>query len=326
MKSFLLMGYLLTTAIAGAQNLNDGLIVYYPLDGNCLDSSINHFHGITNAAYVEDHNGNPGKALHFNGFDQYMDFPPNRPELKPELPVSVAYWVRFDTISPYFGTVFATDFDQNNHSGVWMCLSSSGGTIGVSYGSGFGNTGPDNRKTKKGSTGLQAHQWYFVIAIVRGETDMDIYLDCVNDGGTYDGTGGDLAYTDCQGNMGRKDANVYAPPYYFKGTIDEFRYWNRELTLQDMYVLCEELPVAVESYERTEEDVILANPVGDQLSFTALPEQATLIEIVDLSGKVIMISSPSISMNVSSLSPGIYFIRFLDEGGKVISAEKFIKK
>lgn len=324
MKSLFLAAFYLCITIAAAQNLYDGLIVYYPLDGNTRDSSINQFHGITNAEFTEDHNGNPNRALHFNGFDQYFDFPPNRPELKPELPVSFAYWVRFDTILALFGTVFTTDFDQDNHSGTWMSLSSNGGRMGISYGGGNGTTSPENRRTKGGSSALEADLWYYIIGIIRGETDMDIYINCINDEGYYDGSGGPLAYTDCQGNLGRKDGNMYYPPYYIKGSIDDFRYWNRALNEEDLNILCLEIPFSTESRELHGENYLLENPVNDYLLVICSTE-VNEVEIMDVNGKVLMKVSPERIINVSQLNSGFYFIQFLDTRGRIISVSKFIK-
>jgi hypothetical protein len=325
MKSFLIGVFCLASGIACAQDLNEGLIVYYPLDGNCHDTSVNQFHGITNAEFTTDHNGNPNKALHFNGFDQYMDFPPNRPELKPPLPISFAFWVKFDTnISP-MGVVFTNDFDQNNASGVWVNLSSTM-AIGLNYGDAMDNIGPDYRRTKIGQTTIQADTWYYVIGIIRGPEDMDIYLNCMNDGGSYAGYGGELGYTDCQGSFGRKDANMVGPPYYFKGSIDEFRYWNRALTPENIDSLCMVMGTFENPTNETNQVILFPNPVcDDYITIGNIPSQAVRMEIVNADGAMVYSTRPTSKVDLSTLRAGVYFLRLRDEENKVISVSKFIK-
>ena len=219
-----------------SQSLNDSLLIYYPFNGNANDSSENHFNGITNAKFTNDRFGNPNSALYFNGFDMYLDFPPNQPKLKPKLPVSFSFWVNMEDYSPENNTFFTTDFAQNNHTGVWMCLSSFG-EISINYGDGSGNTSYFNRRTKVGKKSLFNTKWTHIVGIVKGPIDMEIYVNGVNIGGSYSGEGDELKYTDCQGSIGRKDAGVLNKPYYFKGTIDEFRYWNRALTEAEILAL-----------------------------------------------------------------------------------------
>src|SRR5215471_8581430 len=57
-------------------NLLQGLVAYYPLDGNALDASGNNIDGtISNVTPTIDRNGIPGKAFYFNGTDSYIQLP-----------------------------------------------------------------------------------------------------------------------------------------------------------------------------------------------------------------------------------------------------------
>lgn len=49
-------------------NINDGLLAYYPFDGNANDESGNHYNGVVNGAMqCTDRKGNINKAFQFNG-------------------------------------------------------------------------------------------------------------------------------------------------------------------------------------------------------------------------------------------------------------------
>jgi len=219
MKKVLLFMFLL------GFNLNSQeLLLHYDFDNNVDDSSGNGYSGSpSGVTFVADRNGNPNSAVSFDGVDDFIDFP-NISDLKPDLPVSIDLWVKFDDLQPQNSVVFTTDFQEDNHSGVFLNLSTSG-KLGISYGDARGNTVSSNRRSKLADTVIAAGIWYHVVAIVRGPTDMDIFVDCNNANGTYSGSGSSLGYTNNPGSIGRKDANTNLPTYYFKGTIDEFKYY-----------------------------------------------------------------------------------------------------
>jgi hypothetical protein len=324
MKTLLVFTFLMAASVVFAQNLDDSLLIYYPFNGNALDSSGNDYDGITNAEYTFDRFGNPQGAIHFNGFDQYLAFPPNRPGLKPPLPVSFAFWVNFEVNSPQTSQIFNTDYDQNNYSGVWSAINPDG-TFGLSYGSSDNGIGPAYRRTKKGTSIIQENIWYFVICIVKGPEDMDIWLNCINDEGSYSGYGGDLAYTDCQGGLGRTDADPTLPPYYFQGTIDDFMYWGRELSLEDIDSLCVMVGLEDNSFSETDMIKVFPNPSDECLYIENLPWNCTSIDIYSVSGIFIQSFPPVNKIETPPLKPGSYIIRFNDDVS-VIQNLKFLVK
>ncbi len=238
LKSSLLPALLLLFLVfdgLSAQILTDSLQLYYPMDGNAQDASGNGFDGLANASLTEDRFGNANSAYYFNGIDEYIDWP-DEPALKPELPISVSAWINLDIVSVYKGFIVCNDYPQNISSGVLMNISSTGKLAG-SYCDGTASIGPGYRRTKVGETDLVAGQWYHVAIVIRGATDMDLYVNCQNDGGTYNGTGGSLAYTENPGTIGRRDAHYSEPAYHYQGKIDEVRFWNRALSEEDIQEL-----------------------------------------------------------------------------------------
>lgn len=214
---------------AFAQSLDDGLLLNYKFNGNANDASVNGLNGIVNATLAEDRNGDPNSCYYFDGLSDYIDLP-NSPILKPQLPVSISFWVNFSSLSP---GVLTTDFAQNIHTGVWVSLSSEG-KIAFNFGD-AGSTNPSSRRTKIGETVLETGKWYHILGVVRGATDIDIFIDGINDCGIYTGTGGAITYSNSPGSIGRKDANPSLPPYYFHGFIDDFYYWSREVSIEEIF-------------------------------------------------------------------------------------------
>lgn len=221
-----------------AQSFCDDLLLSYHFEENSYDYSGNSHHGIFNADYGTDVHGNENSAARFNGIDQYVDFP-NNIALKPDLPVTLSCWVKFDDVDPTNTVILTTDFTMNSHSGVWINTSSTG-KMAVNIGDNMGNTSSPNRRTKIGTTSLEAERWYFVVAVVNGLNNMELYIDGQNDGGTYSGTGSSLGYSNDPGSVGRKHSWLNGPVWYYQGLIDEVNYWERALTeaeVEQLYLL-----------------------------------------------------------------------------------------
>ncbi|MCF8461103.1 MAG: gliding motility-associated C-terminal domain-containing protein [Flavobacteriales bacterium] len=254
---------LVVLSVSGhAQNLLNGLIVHYPMTGNALDIGPSGFHGIVNGAVLgTDEDGNPNGAYYFDGVNDFIDFP-NDPFLKPQFTFTIACTVKFDNPLVIEDTpIFTLDFLQDNYHGAWSNLVN--GQIGISFGGGLGGNSSPNRRTKLGTTILNAGQWYNITLIVRGQSNMEIYIDCVNDGGSYSGTGSSqIVYSNVPGCLGRGDGNTNGAANYFKGAISDFRMWDRELTELEITYLCNP-PCGIETSADT------AICVGSNVTLTA---------------------------------------------------------
>ncbi len=323
-KPISIIAILIFFNLSNSQNINDNLLIYYPFSSNADDSSGNNFDGIPNATLTIDRFDNPNNAYSFNGQDEYIDFP-NITELKPELPVSFSFWVKFDDMQPENTVLFTTDFAQDNHSGAWMNLSSTG-FIAINYGDATGNTTSSNRRTKIGSTALSTALWYHILGIIKGPDDMEIFVDCNNVGGSYQGSGGNLGYTSNSGSIGRKDAHTSLPAYYLKGALDDFRYWNRELNLDEVNILCNNSSLSISEFQSTINKIsIYPNPVKEviQIKTNNIFESISIYNII---GEQVYNGQFNSIINVEHLKPGLYFLQVSSSSGNAQLIEKFIKK
>jgi len=306
---------------ATSQSLTDSLLIHYSFDGNALDQSGNGYDGIINATLASDQFGNLNSAYSFNGTDEYIDFP-NDLALKPQLPISVSFWIKFDNLNPE-NAVFTTNYAQNKHSGIWMSPTSSG-QIAIAYGRAIGGSGDPDRRAKLGTTSLQVGTWYLITCVVRGATDMDIYIDCVNDGGTYAGTCTDpIGYTTDAGSIGRKDLSS-VQPYYFEGSMNDFRYWNRALNPSDITALCESFAEVEENNGSTQNFHIYPNPSHTTLHVAGANELLHTLKLYDLQGHVVLSTSANKDIDVSSISKGMYILVALDQFGTNLAQEKIV--
>jgi len=324
MKKIITLFALICITQTWSQTINDGLLLRYSFSGNAQDLSGNNFNGIVNASLGQDRFGYPNEAYDFNGTNEYIDFP-NDPQLKPALPVSFSFYVKFNDLQPENTVIFTTDFDEMAHTGVWMNLTPPG-YMTISYGSASGTNASD-RRTKIGTTLIEVGIWYHVVGVVSGANDMDIYLNCINDGGAYSGSGGPLAYSNNPGSLGRKDPNTSFPPYYLSGSLDDFQYWSRVLTPGQIDSLCQDFYLNISEKSIDNENIsvkVSPNPTSDKMSIHVTGDhKIEVIRVRNALGQLISEEPPTSILDASDLSEGVYFLEVVCESGE--KTVKFIK-
>jgi hypothetical protein len=109
----------LLTATVGPANLTDGLVAYYPFNGNANDASGNANHGSEQGgpSYV---GGVCGQALKFDGSGQYVNCGTSSSfEFgDPDSVFSVSFWAKFDAL-PGSADALVSKFNQQH--GGWGC-------------------------------------------------------------------------------------------------------------------------------------------------------------------------------------------------------------
>ncbi|WP_288955951.1 LamG-like jellyroll fold domain-containing protein [uncultured Polaribacter sp.] len=300
-------------------NITDGLLLHYKFNNNVKDSSLNNHDGNDNEIiYVKDRKGNDNSSAYFNGINSFIDLP-NLSELKPELPLSVALWIKFDNLSNEESVSFTTDFAEDNHTGVWSSL--SGGKIAISYGDNTGNTTSVNRRSKVGSSQLMANLWYHFVFVIKDKHDMEIYINGVNDQGHYSGYSNyGLRYSKNSGSLGRKDSNTNLSPYFFKGMLDDFMYWNRALTEKDVKSLynLQTLSKVSLSLQKDNNISIFPNPVRNKFQIET-SKVIHHLNLYDMNGKKYRLDYQmnQKEFDVKKLSKGIYILNLITSSGIV---------
>lgn len=107
---FCLASILLVTNFASAQDLSEGLVAYYPFNGDANNQAADLGHGtVVGAVLTEDRNSNPNSAYLFNGVDnEYIDI--SDTDLILPLgnePRTLAAWVRCDDFNLEDGHIIA---------------------------------------------------------------------------------------------------------------------------------------------------------------------------------------------------------------------------
>jgi hypothetical protein len=209
---FLILG--VQSAYAG---LDDGLVAYYPFNGNANDESGNGNHGtVHGATLTEDMFGNANSAYSFNGTGDHISIPVNiNPGLMRQLTMTA--WARADNDSP-IRQVISHDNGGYDRS---MGIDYRGGGTGWSAFSGTGAV--------LGYHPVEVGEWVFLVVVYDQDTEtVTLY---VNDSSYEEmgSLGSGLDYTLIGSNPFHGE--------YFQGAIDDIRVYDRALSEDEIQQL-----------------------------------------------------------------------------------------
>jgi len=245
MKWYKIILVLILPVFCISQDLTDGLLVHYKFENTYLDETPNNFDGTPIGTYfVEDRFGNPTGAVFFDGVDDFIEMP-NDARLRPDFPLSFSLWINATTLvggpSNTFG-IFDNCFVENSYQGIFLAIPDNGNkALSLTYGDASGGTGPNNRRSIYATEFmLTENTWYHVVGIFNSPNDLQIYINGCNIFAPSNGNGRmEIGYSANPGNLGRNDHSTFSnvPIGYFNGCIDDFYYWNRTITKDEIDLL-----------------------------------------------------------------------------------------
>lgn len=198
-----------TASSAAADSADDGLVAYYPFNGNADDESGNGYDGTVNgAALTVDRFGNADSAYLFDGVNDYIGLG-SLGDFK-----SVSLWVRQDTrvgIDYYFGHDDFRLFGYSNQGRLLLHDDSGNGV---------------NSYIRMDD---QVGGWNHIVAINDG-LDSKIYFNGTNASWVVDNLKTVMSNT---ANLGRWSGGYH----YLAGALDEVRIYNRALSAQEILEL-----------------------------------------------------------------------------------------
>jgi len=205
-------------------DINEGLVAYYPFNGNANDESGNEHSGIIQGATLTtDRFGNIDSAYSFNGIDNNIELE-NTASYDMFSGFSLVAWVKFTNSAPQSIISKHRNYILNSYNiCTWERI--------------VLNT--NNRSTYiETPTTYNDGNWHFVVGIYNGAGNTDatsfIYVDGVLM------VSGDTVYT--IGSTENLRIGSDSSLSFFNGTIDDVRIYNRPLTeteIKELYYLGE---------------------------------------------------------------------------------------
>jgi hypothetical protein len=212
-------------AVAAHAGMNNGLVAYYPFDGDCADLSGNGHHGLPHGGVLFEA-GFRGSCASFDGVDDYVELP-----RMVEEDFSVVFRVQTTAIAPP-GTEWWQGLGMVDAE---VCGLPPGGDWGIALldydGPGGGqvcfNSGPSGSVS---TTDINDGSWYAVIATKTADTGAaSIWINGVEEGFSPTGWIGPLTGPDWIG-VGNNACDVSFNRLWFPGLIDDLRFYDRVLS------------------------------------------------------------------------------------------------
>lgn len=198
----------------------NGLVAYYPFNGNANDESGNNNHGTVNGATLTtDRNGNANKAYSFDGVDDYINVLQSTSINSLSNNFTISAWIN---ISNYYGNYFPI-----------LNKSDAGFTDTIQYRLGVLNN--NGNSSIEGiinlSNNITDNNWFHLVIISEANLER-VYLNGVLVGS------GDIIYSSVTSNDLEIGKDSHGLVEYTNGKLDDIRIYNRALTgteIQSLY-------------------------------------------------------------------------------------------
>jgi len=209
-------------------DLTNSLIAYWPLDGNGNDLSGNGNNGsLYNVTPTTDRFGNGNHAYHFDGSSSYISVADNSALRLNGTDFTFNAWIKIDSgyNSSYGSQIMTKRYSGTNNGWTWSVTGQASSSVGVlSYGPGGGSTNAFGTKT------ISLNQWHMVTSVYSvSAQQLTIYVDGALDNITSGISTPNAAVTAAL-YIGRDNPNVPSGGYFFHGSMDEIRIYNKALS------------------------------------------------------------------------------------------------
>jgi hypothetical protein len=321
MKKKLLLFCILTINIMMAQvpsyEPTNGLVGYWPFNGNANDESGNGNHGTVNGATLTaDIGGNANSAYSFDGVSNYIQALNPLSNLTSNFSISCLVNIR----SWQGGLFIHIGVDQNTNP-----------RDGFGYGYGGTQAVYAGQNLLGLLSGIAWHQsgyqfsnlstWHHAV-IVRNANTLDYFVD-----GIF--VGSNIITTIVQPSNALFFGSGAASYANFDGKIDDIGIWNRALTQAEITGL--HTALGTEQTPANNQITIYPNPAKEQITIdcgTISNANGWSYKIVNTLGQEVLNGVISTQQNIISLNTlngsGFYFVKIYDASNNLLNTKKII--
>jgi hypothetical protein len=316
---------------------SEGLVGWWPFNGNANDESDNNNDGVVSGAYLSvDRNGDMNSSYHFDG-DDFIGLPPIETNS-----FTITGWFKPSSLpensfgfncEPRYYTILSNlnhSFTDSHVLGVEIRFDFLSNLSSI--------LGSDSTSWSDVSIGSEHNHWtFFVVTYDETNNNFTLYKDM-----QFEQTSFNLTNNLNQIYLGARplcDIDQTGPGFYMFGDIDDIGMWNRVLTekeIDDLYRSVDtntttdvndnshptDFGGKIECYPNPTTDVI-------NVDLSGLNDYSgQKLRIMNLSGQIVYeenVNQSKVVIDVKSLlSSGIYVLNTVDQNGNVTSTNKFV--
>lgn len=279
----------------------NGLVAFYPFDGNANDVSGNNNHAAVNGpTLTSDRHMSPSSAYLFNGTNNFMAV-----NLTTTL---TANW----TISGWYKINGGNSFNAYYSFGLGFTPNANGFGFGgtahtcypMQYGMYDGGIGPGCQAAQSlhGNITPDYNEWMHVV-LVKSSTTYSFYFN-----GVFDNSASLTPIAVGNFVIGKRSDNIL----YYKGVMDEIGIWDRELTPAEIEAISSGTTTVSVKEESVNNNIVLyPNPSNGIVN---LKVNASLLNsefnVTDVLGQAVYkdkLTKEEMSIDLPPLSSGVYF-------------------
>lgn len=218
-------------APVNAQIPTNGLVAYFPFNGNANDESGNGNNGVVyGATLTTDRCNRSDSAYLFNGLNSYISVPPSKLVLNQ---FSFSAWVYLNVVPEYDSQFMVLDIGSNSGD-QYINTPHYAFTIYDGLGGGGYNNGAINQYKVYQQIDPVIDQWSHIV-VTRNVYGMKLYIN-----GSLTAVDTSFNITTPYYGIGPIKANIgvrFDNSYFFNGKIDDVIIYNREITPEEVLQL-----------------------------------------------------------------------------------------
>lgn len=312
----------------------NGLIGWWPFDGNANDESGNQNHGqVFGSSLTMDRFGNSDMAYNFNGIDNFI-LVDNSESISNVPSLSISVWLKKpvgSSVDDYQGIVtkwFFSYFDVCNGGSFDSYTMLIGDNNFISS----TNMNTINGNNVNGGTCTADDKWHFLVFTHSPVNGGKMYVNGVLTGEQT--TYGDICPSENNLFFGADNfqGNMYR---FLSGNLDDVGMWNRDLNEDEVFKLYRDSnsqnPTNTDNPNIVINIDVFPNPTTDVINvdLSGLNDYSgQKLRIMNLSGQIVYeenVNQSKVVIDVKSLlSSGIYVLNTVDRNGTITSTNKFV--
>ncbi|MEM1216063.1 MAG: LamG-like jellyroll fold domain-containing protein [Bacteroidota bacterium] len=297
-------------------NLTDGLVAFYPFDGNANDESGNGLTAtiIDSPVLIAGCDNTPGSAFYFDGVDDYIEVASTMSlNLSSSAEFAVSVWIKApqaqapssgtvsDIISKWSSANLANPYsytvrinNQNHESPGAIVVARYDGTCA-------------NISKIESTQSLNDDEWHNLIFQKESDDFLKLYIDGQLEGATEDLVNCSVNNAEnlLFGLRSRSNPNSIHP---YRGGIDDIRLYNRALTADEIDAIADKSITHVQEWSLDRKVIIYPNPpLNNEIHVKGVaPEDILCMELFDLSGRLVTLIRAN---QIPSVAPGVYVLK-----------------